>query len=308
MESLTINTKINVTNSWIMKIPVLDLLKYCDIKGFPLLYAKALDKLGKIDLGQIYDITNTIGHPLKNKADHVVSILNRRFTYLNVISKVDNTTFPTFNIQYLWDGLKSIKITHDLKSKEIRDVLDGINHQINIVIAPKIDPNIDKTTLLVSLANSIKLTSIKHKNIMLRLLNGDIFCNERLKRFKFKESDLCEKCNEIETSKHLIYECPTIHQTWINLSKILSKYNINFEPSIYNILNVGDHCTDIATMTIVAEILNITIQKHRPPTLGEDSITMIINRLVKFEQFSARNQNSWKKFNKFWTKFIKNSD
>jgi hypothetical protein len=45
----------------------------------------------------------------------------------------------------------------------------------------------------------------KLRALRYRLLHGDIFCKERMFRFKMSESPACERCGEIETIKHQFY-------------------------------------------------------------------------------------------------------
>jgi len=43
---------------------------------------------------------------------------------------------------------------------------------------------------------------------MLRLLYGDAYTDERLKRFGMADSDRCRRCFDKETVHHLLMECP----------------------------------------------------------------------------------------------------
>jgi len=53
-----------------------------------------------------------------------------------------------------------------------------------------------------------KISNVANKNRMLRLLQGDVYCGDRLVRFGMTESDRCRRCFEKETIIHLTLECP----------------------------------------------------------------------------------------------------
>jgi hypothetical protein len=52
-----------------------------------------------------------------------------------------------------------------------------------------------------------KLTSVAHKNTILRALHGDIFTNERLYRFKLRQDPNCDRCGLTDTLDHRLSQC-----------------------------------------------------------------------------------------------------
>jgi hypothetical protein len=55
--------------------------------------------------------------------------------------------------------------------------------------------------------NINRLSSTQNKTIMLRIIHGEIYCGERLKKFKMSEIHRCIRCFEKETIK----DCMTIN-------------------------------------------------------------------------------------------------
>ena len=54
-----------------------------------------------------------------------------------------------------------------------------------------------------------KLTSNRHRNIILRIAHGDVYSNERLYRFGLINDPKCNNCNEVaESINHRIIDCP----------------------------------------------------------------------------------------------------
>jgi zinc-binding in reverse transcriptase len=62
--------------------------------------------------------------------------------------------------------------------------------------------------------NINRLRSTQNKTKMLRLIHGDVYCGERLKKFKMSEIDTCIRYFEKETIKHLLVECPYTKEIW----------------------------------------------------------------------------------------------
>jgi hypothetical protein len=285
---------------WIPRINCLDLLKYIKIAGFPQLYAQQLAKAGKNQIAQIYDITKIIGHPLKTQADHVMAGVNKKFPELaSLLDKTYHTDFVS-TINYLNNGLKIVKISSKISSRDIRNVLDARKYKSNTLINIKLLPQVDKPTRLVSLATLSKITSVKHKNTMLRVLNGDIFCNERLLKFGLTVTDKCQRCGMKETSVHILQECKYVNYIWENFAKILLKIGIRFNLTLENILNLGSFANNQAISTMVAEIISKITSYDRPKSI---CVETTIATLLRYEKNNAYLKKSWKNFNKFWKKF-----
>jgi hypothetical protein len=58
------------------------------------------------------------------------------------------------------------------------------------------------------------MQNVQNKTKFLRLLHGDVYTAERLKRFKMADSDICRRCFEPETLTHLLLECPYSIETY----------------------------------------------------------------------------------------------
>jgi hypothetical protein len=212
------------------------------------------------------------------------------------------------SISYVNDGLKLTKINYDTTSNEIRSFLDNRYNETNRLIVPKLLPNTDNPTLLVSLGNTRTLTNVQHRNIMLRILNGDIFSMERLKRFRMVETDTCERCNMVETSTHLLLECQESKKIWKHVTTILKSVGINFEANLPNILNLGNHISNKAVVTIVADINSFNLNKNRPVNIQETIIRQRIISIIKNERSHANNNKSNRKFYRVWKKLLPLAD
>ena len=59
-----------------------------------------------------------------------------------------------------------------------------------------------------------RLSSTRHKNMILRYLHGDIYTKERLFRFGMTDSPICPRCDSIETLNHKFLECDYASRIW----------------------------------------------------------------------------------------------
>ena len=103
-----------------------------------------------------------------------------------------------------------------------------------------------------------KLTSTRHKNIILRVAHGDIFSNSRLCKFGLRNSSNCSNCQEtLETIQHRIAECPRAVETWriANEAKQSLGLHVLTDYSIENLLGTKDRLSKLE-LAINAEILH----------------------------------------------------
>ena len=102
-----------------------------------------------------------------------------------------------------------------------------------------------------------KLTSTKHKNVILRAAHGEVYTKERLHRFNLIDSNICPRCDQVETLQHKILECAYVNRIW-NITETLQNHpNQNPGPALdrkSNVLGTLGNST-IASMTLNAEIL-----------------------------------------------------
>ena len=66
-----------------------------------------------------------------------------------------------------------------------------------------------------------KLTSTRHKNILLRIAHGDIYTKDKLLRYGMGNDNCCGRCNQIEDLRHKFIECPYTKLIWAEVKKLL---------------------------------------------------------------------------------------
>ena len=68
--------------------------------------------------------------------------------------------------------------------------------------------------------NIKKLTSIKHRNMLLKVAHGDVYTNLKLFKYRMKDTPRCGHCGLIETLSHKILECEYANRIWHQTFKL----------------------------------------------------------------------------------------
>ena len=59
-----------------------------------------------------------------------------------------------------------------------------------------------------------KCRNTKLRHVFFRVVSGDIFSKERMFRFGRVDNNRCERCEQVETTKHLLWECAESKNIW----------------------------------------------------------------------------------------------
>ena len=130
-----------------------------------------------------------------------------------------------------------------------------------------------------------RLTSTRHKNVLLRIAHGDVFSNERLHRFGLKDSPKCSNCNEpFESPLHRVVECLNARRTWNIMDAARDRLGLRqlTDHSIENLLGAKDKLNKIE-LAIQAELLQKIISTSEPY-----SPERIVANSIKVIQYSER--------------------
>ena len=142
-----------------------------------------------------------------------------------------------------------------------------------------------------------KLTSTRHKNILLRAAHGDIFSNSRLFRFGLKDDPKCCNCPEAsETVIHKIVECPKALETWSLLEENKRKLGLNTlsDLSIENLMGAKDRISKIELALQAELILKLTSrgESYCPEQLVRTAIMLV----CESENLDAAVKQEYNKF------------
>jgi hypothetical protein len=148
-----------------------------------------------------------------------------------------------------------------------------------------------------------QISNVKLRNIFYRLINNDFFTKSKMLKFKMTDSDECERCGAVETTKHLLWDCPFSQLAWKNLNSILEEKKLGLDKivSYEKIFDFGG--TACATL-IKLKIINEFIQIERPKHLSESKIQALINLLIITEKYIAIKNQKVEKFKERWKPFL----
>ena len=168
-----------------------------------------------------------------------------------------NAFYPTKNHQIVKiSGLtsKALRINQHVKEDQMICV-----YKIGLILTPG--------ELISWTYRASKLTSTRHKNIILRVAHGDIFSNDRLFRFNLIDSPACRNCNELnESIQHRILECQLAANAWTKLNE--SKSRLGLSPltdlTLENILGAKDNLNKIEFALNAELIHKLTSRSEHP--------------------------------------------
>ena len=132
------------------------------------------------------------------------------------------------------------------------------------------------------------LNNTGHKNALLRFVHGDIYSRTRLFRFGLGDSPLCERCNELETVNHKIFECSLAAELWKELDRIINYENR--EVTIATITGAYDGSTKVE-ITLQAELIARLIRNLDTSNINSRRyIATMVKALIRKEKGELKRQ------------------
>ena len=69
---------------------------------------------------------------------------------------------------------------------------------------------------------------MKLRSIHFRLIHNDFFTYSRMYKYKMSNTSKCPRCDETETTKHLLWECRESQNIWGKYNEILMEQGIEY--------------------------------------------------------------------------------
>jgi len=142
------------------------------------------------------------------------------------------------------------------------------------------------------------------RNIHFRLLHNDFYTHERMFKYKMTNSPKCPRCNNIETTQHLLWECRDSKIIWNLYNEILRKVNLqNMTVESYKDIYKTESIDILSVLKM--KIIKQFIQIVRPQYWNAEKVERIISEARKMELHNASKKNGYEyeKMNKKWKKF-----
>ena len=130
-----------------------------------------------------------------------------------------------------------------------------------------------------------QLTSIRHKNLILKIAHGDWYSNKRLHRFGLIDNPSCESCGQLETLKHKILEYPNKANLWQHLAREEGYDLINATEPVEYVLGMHRH-TNPVSLTLHAELLQFVL--YQDPTIPPERLLGLLKTKLKRLDYTKR--------------------
>jgi hypothetical protein len=188
-----------------------------------------------------------------------------------------------------------------LTSISTKDLQITLKNALNRIDKPNFDEKLGiinfDTTNIIQFRSNCK--NSKLRNIYFRLIHNDFFTHSRMFRYKMTSNDKCPRCGDVESTKHLLWDCSQVRHIWSLFNKLVQ--------------SVGSHCDQVlkyddvytATSSAAINLIKIRliqemIQIERPAGWTDIHITKILNEIMNCEKYNATKSNSITKFYNKW--------
>jgi hypothetical protein len=133
-----------------------------------------------------------------------------------------------------------------------------------------------------------------------RILKGDIFCNQRMVKFKMVSSPICTFCNQdqiVESIKHLIWDCPRSKSVWDTLEELIrATYNRSY--ITYESIIIGNEQFIPLVENLIVIALKLIIAKDRSGPVSREQLISKIKTFYFIEKQAFQKKNL--KFDRRW--------
>jgi hypothetical protein len=189
------------------------------------------------------------------------------------------------------------KPIEEVSTKEIQNILKTVLKKVEeINFDQKLGTSNFEEENIIRFRNTCK--NVKLRSIFHRLIHNDFFTHVKMKKYKMTETDKCPRCNEPETTKHLLWECVHSRNIWNIYNQLILDENVNSYDDVYAVNN------DYSTVLIKIKIIQELIQIERPKNWTPVRVTDIICQLMSTEKHNALITKTITKFNKKWSKYL----
>jgi hypothetical protein len=113
---------------------------------------------------------------------------------------------------------------------------------------------------------------------------------EKMFKYKMVDNNKCKRCREVETYKHLMWECREAKKIWLAFNELMANLNFQNEKAqdYENILVIGE----IGVLNkIKIRVIQGMIQIDRPVNWSKDSILKLANDIKWIEMYNAKMAN-----------------
>ncbi len=278
---LIIQDRINVLAST-------DIIEYFKRKSIPLVIYR-FRALANQGISNLHELLNEYKYPrsdnLRNCAQEILSFFPT--DWLNSINEASEINSDVdYSETYFVNRWQPVK--HRLVTvKGLKEIM----LQKNAAVAhpytnyEKFElPNVENHTANPFVLARNALHAPRDKFHKYRILQGDIFCNSRMYRFKMVSSPNCNTCpNEVESIKHLLWDCPRSARAWEYLNSQVRGF-LGQDYVTYNSVVLGNSPPNMAMETMITWVTKMIMGINRENQISNEEIDGRFKLLFLYEK------------------------
>ncbi len=268
---------------------------------FVLCILKPLTNLGITSLG---DLVQAYEHETDNNLNKAMMIVISTFpkTLIDIV-KCYNGDANTINSK-----LSYLYLSEDKRLAIELVTTKKLQYSLKIALG-RVETMDFKSKLAIDDFNTSNITTVRRhcknaklRNIYFRLIHNDFFTHSRMKRYKMTISDKCPRCEQIETTEHLLWECNHAKNIWNLYNELMTRLGrLDCIIKEYNqIFCAGE----IMGITIIKmKVIQEMIQIKRPTNWDKERLDLLVNQIVNMERHNYNLNHNLHQFNTKW-KFL----
>ena len=116
-------------------------------------------------------------------------------------------------------------------------------------------------------SGDVKENKIREFNF--KVFHGILPCNYRLKKWKIKDCDKCDVCAEVQTIRHLLFDCKYSKPVWGVIESIIEK-DITYMDVLCGLCGVGNglkNYINLCAFIIFKEWLIFSLKNQQRPNI-----------------------------------------
>ena len=201
-------------------------------------------------------------------------------------------------LEYIKNSTNSWYNINDLSVKELQKMLKIATKKVeSLIVKEKLNINEFDDNNVIRFRSMCK--NPKMRNIYFRLIHNDFFTHSRMKRYKMTMNDKCPRCDKVEDTRHMLWDCTQARNIWNKYNNLVRKVNIAEEATL-NYEQIFTPGKNPAMCMIKIKIIQELIQIERPKNWTDENINKICDDLLKTERYNAMVSRTIPKFQVKW--------
>jgi hypothetical protein len=252
---------------------------FARINNYPILR----QQLARIhNIKTLKDLINNMTGTAINLHDNTFNLLP---TYLKNLKDFHNQALETPSQLYFLHNDKAISAA-DIKTSQLQSILKTANNkttQYDISMKFNLEQNPNNNAIFPKLYKEVK--DPKLRAIRYRILQGDVFSKDRMKKFGMTDDDKCERCGLVETKDHQLFECRYAKLMWKEYNLTMRQMDLR-EVEVHSLEQaiIPSNSSNYLSETLKSVVLKANIQINRP----KHNLSVAISNLF---QAQARIEN-----------------